>query len=359
MDLIDLALEKGLEPKKTSYHGGGEYHSACPNCRNGKDRFAIWPKEPSKSCNGRYWCRVCDIKRDAIQFCINFFGLNYLEACNKLNVIPTPFQRKTVPIKKPDVSLKLTAEPSLIWQEKARAFLEWCHQQLWTNPIALKNLYERGLSDDSIKHFKIGYYPKDIWRDYSEWGITTEIKTNGKPRMIWLPHGLVIPWIREDGKVLKVNIRRLKWHKEDKYGKYVKIPGSMNCPATYGDTSLPVGIILESEFDSILIQQEVGDNLFSIANGGSCQPLDLYTDFLMRKASLLLFCPDVDIGGAKFLNRLQSTCKNGVLWPAPKDKSPGDAFKDHGVNLREWILEGIEHQKFSKGKTGLKSKEIT
>lgn len=66
MDLIDLALEKGLEPKRTSSHGGGKYHSACPNRKDGKDRFAIWPNEQSKNCTGRYWCRVCDAKGDAV-----------------------------------------------------------------------------------------------------------------------------------------------------------------------------------------------------------------------------------------------------------------------------------------------------
>lgn len=39
----------GLQPKKT----GREYHSPCPFCRAGKDRFIIWP-------NGGYWCRVCN-----------------------------------------------------------------------------------------------------------------------------------------------------------------------------------------------------------------------------------------------------------------------------------------------------------
>lgn len=39
----------GITPKRT----GKEYHSPCPFCRTGKDRFVIWP-------NGGYWCRVCN-----------------------------------------------------------------------------------------------------------------------------------------------------------------------------------------------------------------------------------------------------------------------------------------------------------
>jgi hypothetical protein len=88
-------------------------------------------------------------------------------------------------------------------------------------------------------------------------------------------------------------------------------------------------------------QQEAGDFCFCIATGGSTQPLDIYTDQIIRKTLLIMFCPDVDKAGAKFLERLQKNYTNGVLWPAPLGKSPGDALSEHGVNLREWILQGL------------------
>lgn len=340
MNLIDLAQEKGLEPKRTSSHGGGEYHSACPNCQEGTDRFAIWPHEPAKNCMGRYWCRICDSKGDAIQFCRDFLGLSYVEACDKLSL-----ETRILP-KKISASLKQIAEPPAIWQEQAGLFVEWCHQQLWLHPTALDKLYKRGFTKDSIQRFRLGYCPQDTWKAYSDWGMSSETKADGKSRILWMPKGLVVPWI-SNKKVLKINIRRLEWHPEDKYGKYIKIPGSMNCPAVYGDPSLPIGILLESEFDALLIQQEASHHLFCLANGGSCQPMDLQTDCFIRK-KILLFCPDVDLGGAKFLNKLQEIYKNGILWPAPIGKSPGDAFT-LGVNLQKWILQGIkETQSFKK-----------
>ena len=59
MDVLDLARELGLSPKRSSSTHGGEYKSKCPKCQEGRDRFCIWPnQEPS----GRYWCRVCEVK---------------------------------------------------------------------------------------------------------------------------------------------------------------------------------------------------------------------------------------------------------------------------------------------------------
>lgn len=339
MNLIDLAQEKGLIPKRTSAHGGGEYHSACPNCNDGKDRFMMWPNEASKNCTGRYWCRICETQGDAIQFCRAFLGLSFQEACNRLNVA-IPCQPMEIRPKKIETSLKFVPEPPALWQEKAGAFVEWSHTQLQLDPVAKAELYERGLNESTLTRFKLGYCPQDMWRHYDEWGIKAEPKPDGKLPKIWLPQGFVIPWISIDGKVLKINIRRLQWHSEDKYGKYIRTPGSMSCPAIYGDPSLRVGIILESEFDALLIQQEAGDVVFCIATGGSSQPIDMYTDHLMRKAERLLFCPDVDQAGAKFWSKLQNAYVNGLLWPAPIGKSPGDAVK-LGIDLREWILQGL------------------
>ena len=339
MNLIDLAEMAQLKPKKTSSHGGGEYHSSCPNCKDGQDRFAIWPNEKATNCEGRYWCRVCDVKGDAIQFCRDFLGLTFQNACKQLNA--PIFEFKNQCRKKIAVPLKTSSKPAITWQDKAGVFIDWCHQQIFKNHFAMEKLYQRGFTEKSIRRFNLGYCPRDFWRLYSDWGLNTELKPNGKPKMIWLPHGLTLPWFDTNGKTLKINIRRLDWHEDDNYGKYIKIAGGMQCPAIYGDPSLKVGIILESEFDALLIQQEAGDFCFCIATGGSTQPLDIYTDHVVRKSPLIMFCPDIDQAGAKFLERLQKNYTNGVLWPAPLGKSPGDALSDHSVNLREWILQGL------------------
>src|SRR5439155_6306936 len=84
MILLDLAHAVGLSPKKTSYTHGGEYHSPCPRC-GGKDRFYIQPQRQQKNCVGYYACRQCGIKGDTIQFAMDFFGLNFVDAVARVD----------------------------------------------------------------------------------------------------------------------------------------------------------------------------------------------------------------------------------------------------------------------------------
>lgn len=84
MNILDLTRELGLQPQRVAATGNGEYKVSCPNCKAGVDRFCIWPNEGN---GGRYWCRVCDCKGDAIQFCRAFLGLSYAEACKKLCLV--------------------------------------------------------------------------------------------------------------------------------------------------------------------------------------------------------------------------------------------------------------------------------
>src|SRR5690242_16295494 len=74
MDLLELAEKVFLIPKRTSTTNGGEYHSACPRCQAGEDRFIIWPNID------RYWCRQCKITGDGIQFCRDFLAMSFHEA---------------------------------------------------------------------------------------------------------------------------------------------------------------------------------------------------------------------------------------------------------------------------------------
>lgn len=63
-NLVDLLSEYGFSPvKKTAT----EWPSPCPFC-GGKDRFQIWPDEGEG--RGHYWCRQCDAKGVAFNFCV-------------------------------------------------------------------------------------------------------------------------------------------------------------------------------------------------------------------------------------------------------------------------------------------------
>ncbi|MFC1886609.1 CHC2 zinc finger domain-containing protein, partial [Thermodesulfobacteriota bacterium] len=61
MNLLDLLAEDGHSLKRKT---SKELAGSCPFC-GGTDRFIV---HPEKGKGGRYWCRRCDKKGDAIQF---------------------------------------------------------------------------------------------------------------------------------------------------------------------------------------------------------------------------------------------------------------------------------------------------
>lgn len=85
MTLINLAQERGLNPKFAAYTQGGEYHSPCPSC-GGRDRFVMQPNKQMKNCVGSYFCRQCTTKGDSIQFCIDHLGLTFKEAIDRIGI---------------------------------------------------------------------------------------------------------------------------------------------------------------------------------------------------------------------------------------------------------------------------------
>lgn len=102
-------------------------------------------------------------------------------------------------------------------------------------------------------------------------------------------------------------------------------------------------MIIESELDAMLIQQEAGDLCFCVALGGSTKRPDVYTDQLLRATKLALWSLDNDEAGRKEAFWWRSKYPQLRFWPVSTGKSPGDAFKDHQINLRDWISEGIKY----------------
>lgn len=347
MNIKDLIEEIGLTPKRKAACHGGEYSSPCPFCEEGDDRFIIHPNRQNKNGEyqgGRFSCRVCGKYGDAISFLRLLYGLGYKEACLRLKIEPK--KQNTPRTSRAVIKLPIVNDPPELWQEKAKYFVEWCSEQLFSNPAALTIITNRGFTLEAIKRFKIGFNPKDFFRKREDWGLPSESKDNGKERKLWLPSGFVIPTFSSEGNVIKAKIRRQSWKEGDKLPKYAEISGSKQTLSVYGNTSLATAIVLESELDSLLIQQFVGDLVYCIALGGSTKPLDLHTDQLLRRGQIILFCPDFDKAGAVAWARWKNMFPNIQRILTPDGKAPGDAYIA-GVDLREWILETLKSNKRS------------
>ena len=89
---VDLLNLIPVQAKKVASTGGGEYHSPCPFC-GGKDRFIIQPRA------GRWMCRQCDKRGDAIEFVKEYHGKDFKAACEylrlELDERPRPSRERT------------------------------------------------------------------------------------------------------------------------------------------------------------------------------------------------------------------------------------------------------------------------
>ena len=140
---------------------------------------------------------------------------------------------------------------------------------------------------------------------------------------------------------LKIKIRRSNWREDDTFPKYVEVSGSRHCPSVYGDISKPV-VIVESEFDAILILQEAIHLVCSVALGGVSKKPDADLHALLEKAPLILLALDFDEAGKTRYRFWMELYSHLHPWPAAYSKSPGDdAALTSPASLLEWVKVGL------------------
>ncbi|MBS0620837.1 MAG: hypothetical protein JSS61_05215 [Verrucomicrobia bacterium] len=329
MNLLDLTQEMGFDPHKTSASRGGEYHCPCPSC-GGNDRFMFWPQED------RYWCRQCKAGGDAIQFCRDFQKLPFRDACTKVQKGPASDESRSR-MRQVDLPIRT---PSRSWEDKALEFTESSMQRLLLDERAMKLILQRGLSLDTIRKNHLGWNPVKVFYRRSDWGI----EEKEERKWMCLPAGIVIP-IFEGSAIRKLKIRKSEWKEEDFHGKYYEVPGCSNIIPTFGVPLKDVVVIVEAEFDAMLVIQEAGDLCVCIALGGAQKrPHSSLHQWLMSR-KLILFALDFDEAGKKEYSYWQRCYPNLEPWPVPEGKSPGDYFRAGG-KIRNWVASGLQNGNF-------------
>ncbi len=332
MDIKNLIEADGGTLKKQASTNGGEYAGPCPWC-GGNDRFRVWPGA------GRYWCRGCDKAGDAIQYLRDFRGLSFLEACKYLGHDPGP--RKDTPRTAPAAwEPKETSAPSELWQSQAKSFLDGAIDCLWSTqgePIRAWLNKEKGLSDATIKKACLGYNLAEKYEPREKWGREPALKEDGTEKRLWLPAGLVIPWV-VNGEVHRLRIRR------DNPGdgaRYVTISGSSMAPATW-NLERAAAVVVESELDGLLLSQETGDLCAVVALGTATSKTKKESHDLLRVMPIILISLDTDEAGAKAAWKfwMDTYGKAARRWPCIKGKDPSEA-RLNGLDLRTWIISGI------------------
>lgn len=333
----------------------GEWAGPCPKCggRPGvSDRFHVWPEEGK---GGAYWCRQegCELHKrgDAIEYLKLVRGMSYREACAEIGIIKGKAPLRAISPAQGNVQQQTQGDqwephgwdaPTSMWRDQAHRLLERCIEQLAgeeNQHIRDWLLQSRGIDMESAVSAHLGYCPQDIRLTREKWGLPTDMDGKGKPRRLWIPEGIVIPCWR-DGVMHRIRVRRFS--KEGK--KYIFIQGGSAMPY-WIRTHARHAVIVESELDAILINQQAGDLVTTVALGSvSMRPdPELHAHLVTMDAVLVaLDTGDKSLAGAKAAwGWWAQHYSNARRCPVVGGKDPTDAQKN-GLDLRAWVQAALD-----------------
>jgi DNA primase len=288
-----------------------EWHGPCPKC-GGKDRFIVWAGD------GRYWCRQCGTKGDALQAAREFQGCSYGRAAELAGKTLKPGERPTIN----PIGYQLTQDfPSRAWQGAFAAFAQQCQERLW-NPhgcAALDYLRSRGFADSAIQDAGLGFNPQ-----------------GGHHCGRWVDEGVTIP-VFLGGSLRQVNVRRLSGDP-----KYRMVQGSR--PALWGadqvNPRVPA-VLVESVLDALSIYQVAGDLMVPLAAGSTTHCRKLPWIMATAVPELLLVAFDADDAGDRAASWWLEM-RNARRWRPAGGKDANDLLR--AGTLRAWIEEGISRE---------------
>lgn len=308
-DLTKLSGMPQLSIVSRSAKFGKELHGPCPFCGDGTDRFWVNIEKSPMT----FTCRRCGVHGNAMDFIALREGLSIITDGPKVAEIlareigdcdrKSPqyyanFDQKSEPSFKPN-------PPDNNWQSDLIKILDRASKRLF-EPVgmnAMDFLHNRGISDRSIRSYRIGFIPFDCkWNGYS------------------LYSGITIPTFINDD-LYRVRIRRIN---QQATPKYLNIAGSDGHSLFNADEVLlyPDIVFVEGEFDAIIINQilsAAGNNRIRAATFGSAQvrpSVDRYYRYF-RIPSRIIVAYDNDPAGTIGSEALCNTINKVLTRPYP------------------------------------------
>lgn len=275
-DITDYLSTKNIEYKVS----GNEILLTCPEC--GKEKLSI-NKE-----SGLYKCWHCEALSPESIFAKGHFGKlqEYWGDIVPINHVSTPKANKP----DPDYT----------------DLVERYHYNIWNEKQALKYLYSRGFTDDTIMKFKLGFVRKD-----EQGWISIPSYEDGIPKLI--KYRKAPPNERED----------LPKYTREAGGKTVLFNGDIL-------DNIEEVILCEGELDALTLIQNGYDNVVGITGGAKTFPSEWW-DRLVLKEKIYL-CYDQDAVGQKAARDTWATrlgrekCYNILL---PEGEDVNSFFQNH------------------------------
>ncbi len=345
MNILDAVGQAGIKLRK-AVTSGREYCGPCPGCREGDDRFHVWP---DRGEGGTYWCRRCNAKGDLVQFLKDYCGYTYPQAFEAVGR-SMPDQYRPAVCRPAGAKPKTRFQPVRhedpveTWQNRAADLVDASCKALLAYDRAMAWLAARGLDEGAVRHFRLGWFPGEkgkpcMFRPRSAWGLPEVLKKDGKKKMLWIPRGFVIPCFRE-GRIHRIRIRRPAGDlRSDRDIRYYMLPGSGN-DLLWINRDKEAQVVIESELDAMMVAARAGSLVGVGALGSARNKPGASVFYHLKKALRILVALDYDEGGWEAWEWWEQEFPQARPWPVPQDKDPGEAFAA-GVDIRAWILQGL------------------
>ena len=357
---------------------GANLIGLCPFHDEKTGSFTV---SPSK---GIFKCFGCGKAGHSVGFIMEIEQCSYVDALRKLA------NRYHIEIEERE----LTAEEKQKQDDRESMFIvnefanKWFHEQLWETPegaaVAMSYLRQRGLREDIIRKFQIGYSPEKatLWSAAKNKGFQEKYLLNDSQNPPYLGtgvcgksengklydrfHGRVMfPFLSVSGRVVGFSGRLLV--KNDKVGKYVNSPTSLIYEkhnelfglyqAKQSISKKNTCYLVEGQMDVIQLVQSGIDNV--VASGGTALTINQIR-LIHRFAENITLLYDGDKAGIKAaLRGIDMMLEEGLnvrIILLPEGEDPDSFAKSRNASDLQEFLENNHHD-FIRFKTQLLSEE--
>jgi hypothetical protein len=167
--------------------------------------------------------------------------------------------------------VKIQPIPNEKWQASASRFVATCETHLWgkSGMKAQRYLHSLGLKDETLHRYHIGFNPKECFESLENWGLPGEQNSNGNPKKVWLPRGIVVPYFVEE-VIFSIKIRRYLSKEQKNNGEQPDRFTKGGLLGLFGAENLSdakIAVLTDDEFDAMLLDQEASDIVRSASFG--------------------------------------------------------------------------------------------
>lgn len=357
---------------------GANLIGLCPFHDEKTGSFTV---SPSK---GIFKCFGCGKAGHAVGFVMEIEQCSYVEAIRQL-------------AKKYHIEIEereLTAEEKQKQDDRESMFIvnsfanKWFQEQLWETPegnaVAMSYLRQRGLREDIIRKFQIGYSPEKamLWDAAKKKGFQEKYLVNDSEKPPYLGTGIcgksesgklydrfrgrvIFPFLSISGKVVGFSGRLMV--KNDKVGKYVNSPTSLiyeKHNELFGLYQAKQSIsknnscyLVEGQMDVIQLVQSGIENV--VASGGTALTINQIR-LLHRFTENITLLYDGDKAGIKAaLRGIDMMLEEGLnvrVILLPEGEDPDSFAKNRNASDLQEFLDN-NHQDFIRFKTQLLSED--